>query len=149
MAFRQSTDVNAPIMPLQRYGRGSGVPHPVDVHVGERIRQRRLLLGMNQTALADRLGLTFQQVQKYEGGTNRVSASRLAAIADILGMPVGYFFADAVIDEAALSVEERHAREVMHQPETIELVRCYYAIADPQVRQQFLDLVKTVAQQGG
>ena len=77
-----------------RYGRGTGVPDPVDVHVGARIRTRRLLLGMNQETLASALGLTFQQVQKYEGGANRVSASRLAEVAEVLGVPVAYFFND-------------------------------------------------------
>src|ERR1700752_4276824 len=77
-----------------RYGRGTGIPAPVDVHVGARIRTRRLLIGMNQEALARALGLTFQQVQKYEGGANRISASRLAELADILGVPIGYFFAE-------------------------------------------------------
>jgi len=67
------------------YGRGTGVPNPVDIHVGKRIRIRRLLLGMNQETLANALGPTFQQVQKYEAGANRVSASRLSAVAEILG----------------------------------------------------------------
>ena len=74
-----------------RHGRGTGVPNPVDVHVGARIRTRRLLLGMNQETLANALGLTFQQVKKYEGGANRVSASRLSAMADILGVPISFF----------------------------------------------------------
>src|ERR1700730_17173912 len=74
------------------YGRGTGVPDPVDVYVGGRVRTRRLLLGMNQEELARALGLTFQQVQKYESGANRVSASRLWEIAGILNMPIAYFF---------------------------------------------------------
>lgn len=69
--------------PAPKYGRGTGVPNPIDIHVGNRIRMRRLLLGMNQETLANALGLTFQQVQKYEGGANRVSASRLSAMAEI------------------------------------------------------------------
>src|SRR5919107_592625 len=77
-----------------RYGRGTGVPDPVDVHVGARIRTRRLLLGMNQETLANALGLTFQQVQKYEGGANRVSASRLSQVAEVLSVSVSYFFED-------------------------------------------------------
>ena len=78
-----------------KYGRGTGVPNPIDVHVGGRIRMRRLLLGMNQETLANALGLTFQQVQKYEKGTNRISASRLQHISQILQVPVSFFF-DAV-----------------------------------------------------
>ena len=127
------------------YGRGTGVSHPVDIEVGARIRQRRLLLGMNQKTLASRLGLTFQQVQKYEMGANRVSASRLSAMADFLGVPVAYFFGGMVADEAALTAEEQQTREVMRRPETIDLVRFYYAIPDEHVRKQFLALVKAIA----
>jgi transcriptional regulator with XRE-family HTH domain len=127
------------------YGRGTGVSHPVDVEVGARIRQRRLLLGMNQETLAMRLGLTFQQVQKYEMGANRVSASRLSGMADVLGVQIAYFFGGMVTDEAALTAEERQTRDVMRQPETIDLVRFYYAIHDDHVRKQFLALVKAIA----
>jgi transcriptional regulator with XRE-family HTH domain len=127
------------------YGRGTGVSHPVDIEVGARIRQRRLLLGMNQKTLASRLGLTFQQVQKYEMGANRVSASRLSAMADFLGVPVAYFFGGMVADEAALTAEEQQTREVMRRPETIDLVRFYYAIPDEHVRKQFLALLKAIA----
>jgi transcriptional regulator with XRE-family HTH domain len=118
-----------------RYGRGTGVPHPVDVYVGKRIRERRLFLGMNQAALAAALDLTFQQVQKYEHGANRVSASRLSAIADVLRVLVSFFFIEGPRDQDAR----------MEQSETIELVRCYYAIPDAQVRQQFLQMIKAVA----
>ena len=127
------------------YGHGTGVSHPVDIEVGARIRQRRLLLGMNQKTLASRLGLTFQQVQKYEMGANRVSASRLSAMADFLGVPVAYFFGGMVADEAALTAEEQQTREVMRRPETIDLVRFYYAIPDEHVRKQFLALLKAIA----
>ncbi|MGE0259598.1 MAG: helix-turn-helix domain-containing protein [Alphaproteobacteria bacterium] len=128
------------------YGRGTGVPDPVDVHVGTQIRTRRLLLGMNQETLASALGLTFQQVQKYEGGSNRVSASRLAEVAEALSVPVAYFFRD--LDPASESggSDEHEAREMMQRPEAIELVRWYYAISDSDVRQQFLEMVRTVAQ---
>ena len=126
-----------------QYGRGTGVPHPTDVHVGKRIRQRRLLLGMNQETLAAALGLTFQQVQKYEGGANRVSASRLAAVADRLKVPVSYFFAD--FDNDSDTAEERASREQMEMPETLDLVRFYDAISDATIRAQFLALVKSLA----
>jgi transcriptional regulator with XRE-family HTH domain len=121
--------------PVRSYGRGSGVPHPVDVDVGKRIRARRLFLGMNQSALAAALGLTFQQVQKYEHGANRVSASRLSAIADVLGVPVSFFFIEGPAQHDAR----------MEQSEAIELVRYYYAIPDARVRQQFLQMIKAVA----
>src|SRR6267143_573830 len=97
--------------PRPEYGRGTGVPNPIDVEVGGRVRTRRLLLGMNQQALADALDLTFQQVQKYEHGANRVSASRLAAMAKILAVPISYFFADLQSDGAELSVADKTWRE--------------------------------------
>jgi len=103
--------------------------------VGKRIRARRRLCGMNQQTLAQALGLTFQQVQKYEYGANRVSASRLSAIADVLRVPVSYFFIEGHPDYDAR----------MEQSETIELIRSYYAIPDAQVRQRFLQMVKAVA----
>src|SRR5918997_4134780 len=129
-----------------RYGRGTGVPDPVDVHVGARIRTRRLLLGMNQEALATALGLTFQQVQKYEGGSNRVSASRLAQMAEILGVSVAYFFNDLEAAGKVVTSDEAEIRDLMQRPEAIELIRWYYAIADSGVRQQFLEMVKAVAE---
>ena len=131
--------------PAAKYGRGTGVPNPIDVHVGARIRMRRLLLGMNQETLANALGLTFQQVQKYEGGANRVSASRLSAMAEILGVPISYFFGDLRPDDAELSPADRQWREHLQKPETIEFIRLYYAIPDAQVRRQFLEMTKTVA----
>lgn len=131
-----------------RYGRGTGIPNPIDVHVGKRIRMRRLFLGMNQETLANALGLTFQQVQKYEGGANRVSASRLSAMADILNVPISFFFGDLQLEDDAGTAEERETRERMERPETIELVRLYYAITDLDVRQKFLDMVKAVAASG-
>jgi transcriptional regulator with XRE-family HTH domain len=106
---------------------------------------RRLFLGMNQETLANALGLTFQQVQKYEGGANRVSASRLSAMADILGVPISFFFGDVQLDNSTQTPEEQESRERMERPETIELIRLYYAIPDTEVRQQFLEMVKVVA----
>ena len=132
--------------PAPKYGRGTGVPNPIDVHVGGHIRMRRLLLGMNQETLANALGLTFQQVQKYEGGAKRVSASRLSAMADILSVPISYFFGDLRPDDAEISPEDRQWREYLQRPETIEFIRLYYAIPDPKIRRQFLDMAKTVAE---
>ena len=126
--------------PRPEYGRGTGVPNPIDVEVGGRIRTRRLLLGMNQQALADALDLTFQQVQKYEHGANRVSASRLAAMAKILAVPISYFFADLQSDGAKLSVEDKMWREQLQRPETIQLIRLYCAILNPEIRRQFLEV---------
>jgi transcriptional regulator with XRE-family HTH domain len=124
------------------HGRGTGVSHPIDVHVGRRIRIRRSLIGMSQQTLADGLGLSFQQVQKYEDGVNRLSASRLSAVADILRMPILFFFDDL---HPAATPAEREARERMERAETLELIRYYYAIKDEGVRNRFGDLVKAIA----
>jgi transcriptional regulator with XRE-family HTH domain len=142
---RSATQLEEPKQ-APKYGRGTGVPNPIDVHVGGRIRMRRLLLGMNQETLANALGLTFQQVQKYEGGANRVSASRLSAMAEILGVPISYFFGDLQPDDTELSAEDRQWREQLQRPETIEFIRLYYAISDQKIRRQFLEMAKTVAE---
>ena len=126
-----------------------GAPDRVDIHVGARIRSRRILLDMNQQALAKKLGLTFQQVQKYENGANRVSASRLAAISKVLGVEIGYFL-DSLQDnaETPLSAEAERWQERIGRTEALELVRYYYAIPDSQVRTQFLTLIKAAASAG-
>ena len=129
-----------------QYGRGTGVPAPVDVHVGARVRTRRLLIGMNQETLARALGLTFQQIQKYEGGANRISASRLSQIAEVLDVPIAYFFTGLESSEGEASAGELATRERMQRPEAIELIRAYYAITDQRIRNQFLDMIKAVAQ---
>ena len=125
-----------------------GAPDRVDMHVGARIRSRRILLDMNQQALARKLGLTFQQVQKYENGANRVSASRLAAIAAVLGVKVDYFFDDLQDAETPLSTAAERWQQRIGQSEALELVRYYYAIRDSQVRQHFLELIKAAASAG-
>ncbi len=121
-------------------------PHPIDVHVGNRVRQRRTLLGMNQTALAEALGLTFQQVQKYEKGTNRISASKLWNLTQILDVPVSYFFEKLSEHEprAARKGKDRD-RDPLSKRETLELVRAYYRITDPNVRKRIYELVKALA----
>ena len=130
-------------------------PHPVDVHVGSRVRTRRTLLGMSQTALAEALRLTFQQVQKYERGANRVSASRLHEISRILDVPVAWFFED--MDEATAAATSRvqpGKRAAWQSPtadidplakrESLQLVRAYYRIADPGVRTGVFELTKAL-----
>ena len=131
---------------MPAYGRGTGVPDPVDVHVGARIRTRRLLLGMNQETLANALGLTFQQVQKYESGANRVSASRLFETAEVLGVTPEYFFGGLSFDdEPEQTPEERRVHDMMQRPEAIELVRVYYGISDPAIRRQLLEMARVMA----
>ena len=128
-------------------------PHPVDIHVGGRVRQRRTLLGFSQERLGDALGLTFQQVQKYERGANRVGASRLHEISRILDVELSYFFdempaATAAVTAASRGVAEK-ATPFRHDPmakrETLELVRAYYRITDPRVRKRIFELTKAVA----
>ncbi len=135
------------------YGRGTGKPHPVDVHVGRRVRLRRTLLGMSQTTLGDAIGLTFQQMQKYERGTNRISASRLFDLSRVLDVPVEFFFEDMPAAVAASSLVQggrkakeppSYERDPMAKRETLELVRAYYKISNPQVRQRLFEMVKAI-----
>jgi transcriptional regulator with XRE-family HTH domain len=129
-----------------KFGRGTGIPNPIDIHVGKRIRIRRVLLGMNQETLAGALGLTFQQVQKYEVGTNRISASRLSAVAETLGVPISYFFDALPPTDVEVSAEDQARRDLLEQPETLELIRLYYTISDAAIRRQVLQMIKAVAQ---
>ncbi len=115
-------------------------PDPIDVHVGTRVRVRRTLLGMNQTQLGEALGLTFQQVQKYENGKNRISASRLFQISRILEVPVAYFFEGLDEGTPAWSPDDMVAKR-----ETLELVRAYYRITDSDLRDHLRKLVKAMA----
>ncbi len=136
------------------YGHGTGIPNPVDVHVGARLRQRRTLLGMNQTNVGDALGLTFQQVQKYENGKNRISASRLFNLSRVFDVPVEYFFDDMPTAVAANSPTLGRGKakkppsyepDPMATRETLELVRAYYKIRDPQIRKRLYELAKAIS----
>jgi transcriptional regulator with XRE-family HTH domain len=123
-------------------------PNPIDVHVGARIRLRRNMLGMSQERLGESLGITFQQIQKYEKGTNRVGASRLQAIARILSVPVAFFFEDAPGREGAPGMAEEATDYVADIPNTAEgmqLNRAFVRISDPKVRRRILDLVKVLS----
>ncbi len=113
--------------------------HPVDVHVGKRIRHRRWLLGMTQQQLADAVGIKFQQIQKYETGMNRVSASRLWDIASTLDVPVGFFFEGLDGQTGA----EAPGGDVLAEKEAMELLRAYYAIPETQRRRLF-DLARVL-----
>ncbi len=135
------------------YGHGTGIPNPVDVHVGARLRVRRTLLGMSQTTVGDAIGLTFQQMQKYEKGTNRISASRLFALSQLLDVPVEYFFDGMPAAVAASSPTlgrgkakkpPRYEPDPMAKRETLEFVRAYYKIADPEIRKPLYELAKTL-----
>lgn len=135
----------------------SGKPNPVDVHVGGRVRLRRTLLGMSQERLGEAIGLTFQQVQKYERGANRIGASRLYDLSRVLDVPVSFFFEDMDDQTAAMSPRnvtstladvETGDADPMTKRETLELVRAYYRITDPNVRRRIYELAKAVAQAG-
>ncbi len=126
---------------------------PVDVHVGARLRVCRTLLGMSQTDLGDALGLTFQQVQKYERGMNRISASRLFDLSRVLDVPLEYFFDDMPREVAASSPAQGGGKakklpsyepDPMTKRETLELVRAYHKITDPEIRKHIFAMTKTL-----
>ena len=125
-------------------------PHPVDVYVGSRLRLRRILLGMSQQKLSDALGVTFQQLQKYENGSNRISASRLYQLSRLLSVPISFFFAEYGEDSKGESsagqtpIAEEMTHPEMSRRETLVLVRSYYQIKDPDVRKQLLDLLRSL-----
>ena len=131
-----------------------GIPNPVDIHVGSRVRLRRTLLGLSQEKLGEAVSLTFQQIQKYERGANRIGASRLFEFSRILDVPVSFFFDDMA--ERAKVREGQEAVGLADQPqaalepdpltrrETLELVRAYYRIGDPQVRKRLFELAKSL-----
>ena len=118
--------------------------HPVDAHVGKRVRHRRWMTGMTQQQLAERVGIKFQQIQKYETGMNRISASRLWDIGQALGVPISYFF-EGLDGEAVETVEEDAAKgDLLADREALELVRSYYAIPETQRRRLF-DLARVLS----
>ncbi len=130
-----------------------GKPNPIDIHVGSRVRLRRTLLGLSQEKLADAIGLTFQQVQKYERGANRIGASRLYELSRVLDVPVSFFFDDMTADVGGRGghggmseiPQAPFEADALAKRETLELVRAYYRITDPHVRKKVADLVKTMA----
>jgi transcriptional regulator with XRE-family HTH domain len=138
---------------------GERRPNDVDVHVGSRMRQRRKMLNVSQEKLADALGLTFQQVQKYERGVNRIGSSRLYELGQILDVPVSFFFDDmpeeqlqangrvplAGLAEDASPFEHEEERLPLDKRETLELVRAYYRIGDPALRKRLFELAKALA----
>ncbi len=128
-------------------------PNPIDIHVGARVRLRRHLLGMNQTDLGKALGVSYQQIQKYEWGVNRVGASRLFNLGRALDVPISFFFED--LSPAAAGARKRRARglseaaavlepDLLSKRETVELIRAYYRVTDPKLRKRVLDLLKAL-----
>ena len=118
--------------------------HPVDVHVGKRIRQRRWMNGTTQQQLAEAVGIKFQQIQKYETGMNRVSASRLWDIAHVLGVPVSFFF-EGLDEEAMAQSSSDVPADVLTDKEALDLLRSYYAIPENQRRRLF-DLARVLSE---
>jgi len=135
--------------------RSSADCHPVDVHVGYRIRRRRSLLGMSQTALGSAVGLTFQQIQKYERGVNRVAASRLFEFAAVLDVPVTYFFDELPRVGAPLparngriaSQREVHAEALFSKQETLKLIRSYYMVRPEALRAMILGIIRSLSRE--
>ena len=140
-------------------------PSPIDVHVGSRIRLRRTLMGMSQERLGEALGLTFQQVQKYERGVNRVGASRLFDLSRVLDVPISFFFDDmpetlasnyggmAAVRAGRASgfadSQDSFNDDTLNRRETLELVRAYYRITDAAIRKRVFELIKSLVPDAG
>ena len=132
----------------------SVMAHPTDIHVGKRLRLRRTILGLSQEAIGNAIGVTFQQIQKYERGINRIGSSRLHDFSKFLNVPVSFFFEDMEkvpsADQSQLGgVAEDGAppfeHEKMSSRESLELMRAYYRISDPRIRKKVFDLIKSLA----
>lgn len=122
--------------------RQHGKPRPVDVHVGNQLKIRRIFLGLTQGTLAEELGITFQQVQKYERGTNRIGASRLYHISCILDVPVSYFFEG--LKENIVQSSPSESEQNFASNESVKLLRAYYTISDPEIRKSIYVLLRSI-----
>jgi len=134
--------------------KGSRRPNPIDIHVGSRVRLRRMLLGISQEKLGETLGLTFQQVQKYEKGVNRIGASRLFDLSQVLGVPIQFFYEDAPVGEsrvapapgfAEVGPADSNILEFLSTREGLELNKAFARIEDPRTRRAILELVRALA----
>jgi transcriptional regulator with XRE-family HTH domain len=131
-------------------------PNPVDIHVGSRVRLRRMVLGISQEKLGEKMNLTFQQIQKYEKGTNRIGASRLFQLSRILEVPVNFFFEDAAFSTASTGASyggfrepdaESFLVEFLNSREGLELNRAFIKIQDPKVRRRVIELVRALSEE--
>lgn len=138
--------------------KGSRRPNPIDIHVGSRVRLRRMLLGFSQEKLAEQLGLTFQQIQKYEKGINRIGASRLFELGRVLGVGVDFFYQELVDQSAAVKVVnggfadsagDGYVVDFLASREGIDLNRAFLRISDAKVRRAVVDLVRSLADDRG
>jgi transcriptional regulator with XRE-family HTH domain len=126
-------------------------PNPIDIRVGARLRLRRNMIGLSQEKLGEAIGLTFQQIQKYERGANRIGASRLYELSRVLDVPVSFFFDDTnpvrtpAMGGFAKLLAEANEFDLLRKPEALELARAFFAIDDPVVRRRLTDLAKALA----
>ncbi|MGL5361452.1 MAG: helix-turn-helix domain-containing protein [Bosea sp. (in: a-proteobacteria)] len=130
------------------------IPNPIDKHVGGRVRMRRMLAGISQEKLGEALGLTFQQVQKYEKGTNRISASRLQQIGKMLGVPAAFFFEDAPAGELigqgfSEATPSTYVSDFLATSEGVQLNKAFVRIKDPRVRRKIVELVEALGAEPG
>jgi transcriptional regulator with XRE-family HTH domain len=125
-------------------------PNPIDKHVGARVRMRRMMVSMSQEKLGDKLGITFQQIQKYEKGTNRIGASRLQNIAQVLSVPVGFFFegaptADSMSSGLSESPSPAYVSDFLATSDGLALTKAFMKVKDAKVRRRIVDLVQSIA----
>jgi transcriptional regulator with XRE-family HTH domain len=125
-------------------------PNPIDKHVGSRVRMRRMMISMSQEKLGERLGITFQQIQKYEKGTNRIGASRLQQISIVLGVPVSFFFEGAPVPEGSSgafseSSSPAYVSDFLATSDGLSLTKAFMKVKDPKVRRRIVDLVEAIA----
>lgn len=149
----EKQDSLSPDTDMTQSRNGKGSAGDIDVHIGQRIKERRLLMGLSQEKLAESAGVSFQQVQKYERGTNRVSADRLKKFSVALNVSLDYFFEEynASLSGPVPGLGEQGQStlipdDVLAQKETRELIRVYYSIPDEKLRQQFMALIKSMAE---
>jgi transcriptional regulator with XRE-family HTH domain len=124
-------------------------PNPIDKHVGARVRMRRMMISMSQEKLGEKLGITFQQIQKYEKGTNRIGASRLQQIANVLGVPVGFFFEGAPIADKSPSgfddsASPAYVSDFLATSDGLALTKAFMRVSDSKVRRRIVDLVEAI-----
>ncbi len=130
---------------------GDKKPNPIDIYVGGRVRLRRLMIGMSQEKLGENVGLTFQQIQKYEKGVNRIGASRLYQLSQVLNVPIQFFFQDAPIQGTGSSPTARESEQdsviydFLNSREGLELNRAYVRISDARVRRSIVDLMRSLS----
>lgn len=124
-------------------------PNPIDKHVGSRVRMRRMMVNMSQEKLGEKLGITFQQIQKYEKGTNRIGASRLQQIANVLGVPVGFFFEGAPVPDGSAkgfseAASPAYVSDFLATSDGLALTKAFMKVTDSKVRRRIVDLVEAM-----